>query len=276
MLGAGDYTISLGQMRGVPLRKALPALARAGFAGFALSIDAYRAAREAGLSDADIRALVADNGLAIEWLDGLICWLPGAPVPPGLLAAKDLAEFFDAAAAIGAPMVNAVEIFGHDPGEAAKVDGFAALSDGAQKQGLKVSLEFTPIGSIPDLPAAARIVEAAAHGNGGILFDTWHFTRSHGTIEQIAAVAPDRLFALQVSDTGAPGQCSLFDETMHHRLLPGEGQGRVADLLAFFAAHGVKRALSAEVFNDALLALPLGEMLSRTIAAMRRVSPWEV
>lgn len=270
MLGAGDYTISLGQMRGVPLRECLPALVTAGFSGFALSMDAYAAARATGLSDADIRAFVADNGLEIEWLDGLIEWLPGAQ------KVTDPAEFFDTAAAIGALMVNAVEIFGFDPGQAAKVDGFSALCEAAKKHGLNVALEFTPIGSIPDLPAAARIIEASARENGGILFDTWHFARSHGWLDQIAAVPPDRLFALQVSDTGPAPHHSLFDEAMHHRQLPGEGHGSVATVLAACAAHGVKRPLSAEVLGDTLLALPLAQMLSRTIDALGKVSPWEV
>lgn len=278
MLGAGDYTISLGQMRGVPLRQCLPAVAKAGFSGFVLGIDAYLAARASGLGDGDIRALAADNGLSVEWLDGLICWLPGAPFPPvapGARLVTDPAEFFDIAAAIGAPMVNAVEIFGFDPGHDAMIAGFSALCAGAKARGIAVSLEFTPIGSIPDLPGAASIIEAAGYDNGGILFDTWHFARSHGTLDQIAAVDPSILFGLQVSDTGSAARGSPVNETMHHRLLPGEGDGRVAEVLSVCAAHGVRRPLSAEVLSDALLALPLEEMLSRTIRAVRKVSPWE-
>lgn len=275
MLTERDYSISMGQMRGVPLRQAVPAIARAGYSGLVLSLQVYRDAVASGLSEADIRSLFCDHGVQVESLDGLIDWMAGTPVPPELNGFRDHMAFFEAAAAISAPRVNAVELFHHDPGLAAMADGFAALCGGAAAYGLAVSLEFSPIGSLRNLELASGVVEAAGQANGGLLLDTWHFARSGGRPEDIAAIPAERIFGLQVCDVGPLAHDNLMDEAMHHRLLPGEGYGNVAEVLAACAAHGIRQPLSAEVFDDALLALPLDEMLERTIAAMRRVSPWE-
>jgi len=277
MLTCHDYSISLAQLRGVRLHEALPALAGAGFRGFVLSRDVYQAERDAGLSDADIRGLVADHGMEIEYLDGMICWLPGAPLPPlppGVTMVTDPTAFFEAAAAIGAPIVNAVEIFRYDPGHAAIVDGFAAICREAQSFGLKVCLEFTPLGSIPDLGSAAQVLADAGADNGGVLFDTWHFARSGGKPADLATLPSERFFALQVSDTAEAAHDNAFDEALHHRLLPGQGSGNLAEVLRACAAHGIRRPLSAEVLSDDLAALPVSERLRLTMAALEAVSPY--
>ena len=275
MLTERDYSISMGQMRGVPLQVAVPAVARAGYSGLVFSLQVYRGAVAFGLSDQDIRRLFSDHGVQVECLDGVIDWMPGTPVPPELGGFRDQRAFFEAAAAIGAPQINAVELFHYDPGQAAMADGFAVLCEGAAAYGLTVSLEFSPIGSLLNLEFANGVVEAAGQENGGLLLDTWHFARSGGRPEDIAVIPAERIFGLQVCDVGPQAHDSLMDEAMHHRLLPGEGHGNVAEVLAACAALGIRQPLSAEVFDDDLLALPLDEMLERTIAAMRRVSPWE-
>jgi sugar phosphate isomerase/epimerase len=277
MLTCDDYSISLAQLRGVRLHDALPALAEAGFRGFVLSRDVYQAERDAGLSDGDIRRLIADHGMEIEYLDGMICWLPGAPLPalpPGVTMVADPTAFFEAAAAIGAPMVNAVEIFGHDPGHAAMVDGFAGICQAALSFGLKICLEFTPLGSIPDLASAKRVLVGAGADNGGVLFDTWHFARSGGMPDDIATLPKERFFALQVSDTDRKPHDNAFDEALHHRVLPGQGSGNLLETLQACASHGVRRPLSAEVLSDALAALPVPERLRLTMAAVKSVSPF--
>ena len=52
------------------------AAAAAGFDGVSLYFDEYRAARADGWSDADLRALLDDHGVAVAELDGVMRWLP--------------------------------------------------------------------------------------------------------------------------------------------------------------------------------------------------------
>ncbi|HTK16534.1 MAG TPA: hypothetical protein VL769_09090, partial [Acidimicrobiia bacterium] len=72
-------------------------------------------------SDADMRALLAHNGLAIAELDLVWSWLPGASeihIPVELdteeLSAYDEADLLRIAEAVGARSVNAIDVFGGD------------------------------------------------------------------------------------------------------------------------------------------------------------------
>ena len=78
-------------------------------------------ARRDGLTDADIRALLADHGLAVAEIDLAWWWLPGAAdvhIPAELdteeLFAYDEAELFRIADAVGARSINAIDVFGGD------------------------------------------------------------------------------------------------------------------------------------------------------------------
>lgn len=278
MLRGGQFTISTGQMRKVPLRESVPAVARAGYAGIVLGMDVYLLAREAGMSDADIRALVADNGLEIEYFDGLVCWMPGAPAPtppPGVRMVTEPQAFFDAAAAVGAPMINAVEVFGYNPGQAAAIDGFGAICDGAAASGLRICLEFTPLGAVPAIGDAWAIVDKAGRANGGVLCDCWHFARSGGTDADIRAVPAERIFGVQLCDVQEKPHEQPFVEAMRFRMLPGHGFGDVPGTLKSLWSHGVRRPWSAEVYSEELLERPLDEMLAATLTAMHEVAPAE-
>ena len=78
-LGPDDLVLCSGTLpRGVPIRERLAAAAAGGFAGISLWGRDYREARDEGLSDTDIRALLADHGLAVAELDPAWWWLPGA------------------------------------------------------------------------------------------------------------------------------------------------------------------------------------------------------
>ena len=67
-------------------RERVRAAAEAGYAGISLYPPDYQRARDEGLSDADMRALLADHGLSIGELDPLLRWVPDAGLDPGASA----------------------------------------------------------------------------------------------------------------------------------------------------------------------------------------------
>ena len=67
---------------GRALRERLAAAAGAGFAAISLWGRDYAAARAEGLSDADLRSMLDDHGLAVAELDPAWWWLPGAERHP--------------------------------------------------------------------------------------------------------------------------------------------------------------------------------------------------
>lgn len=78
-----------------------------------------------------------------------------------------------------------VLVAGNDDDERRSADNFAALCDLARPLGLDPHLEFMPWTGIRDLRQAARVVEAAARDNAGLLLDAFHFDRSASSLEDL-------------------------------------------------------------------------------------------
>ena len=119
-LGAGDTVLCSGTLRtGITFRERLAATQAGGFTGLSLWGRDYQVARDEGLSDRDIRLLLADHGLSVAELDPAWWWLPGAGdihIPPEHDGERIFGfgerELFGVADAVGARSLNAVDVFG--------------------------------------------------------------------------------------------------------------------------------------------------------------------
>jgi sugar phosphate isomerase/epimerase len=249
------------------------AAAEAGFAAISLFPQDYRRARQSGLSDRDLRAILRHHGVSIAEIDPLLSWMPGARDAgvreegrAFLAAGED--EFYAIAGALGARSINAALA---DPGDVALdlvAEAFAGLCDRASAHGLEVTLEFLPWTRIRDAATAGAVVERAGRPNGGVMLDAWHHFRSAAPLASIPAA---RVAAIQLCDAPARPEPDPVEETLHRRLLPGEGELDLAGLLRHLAAGGCAAPVGVEVFSDAMAALPVREVARRAAAAARRV-----
>ncbi|WTW92706.1 sugar phosphate isomerase/epimerase [Streptomycetaceae bacterium NBC_01309] len=301
MLEPDDLVLCAGTVLGSGFRERAEAASAAGFAGITLWAQDWQRALDEGLTAADMRALLDDNGLTIGELDAVTDWLPKAPVQGADAAADaDTAAFavpadvfWGMAEALGARSLNVVEIAGAAVETERAAEAFAELCDRAAGYGLLVHLEFLPWSGIPDIRAAAEIVGLADRPNGGILLDTWHLHRSGGTAADLGPDLARRVNGIQISDApalpavpevpadGAPGTggtatdgtraMDLMDETMHRRLLPGQGDADVAGVLAALRAAGVDAPVGVEVFSDDLARLGTAAAAQAAAAAARAV-----
>ncbi|MFT3864285.1 MAG: sugar phosphate isomerase/epimerase [Solirubrobacterales bacterium] len=235
-------------------------------------------ARAAGISDAELRARFEDAGVRVAVIDPLARWLPTWR-SPGELPADDPAhgnlepdEVFAMAVAFGADLISVLALY--DPPVPVELGGpaFAELCDRAAEHGLRLQLEFIPGTGIHDLAAAWDIVQAADRPNGGILLDTWHFFRSDSSFELLGALPADRIFSLQIEDAPAAPPADPAHESLHGRLLPGDGG---LDLERFIAAIADKlpALVGPEVFSDELGTLPAAELGRRLGESTRAVLP---
>ena len=99
---------------------------------------------------------------------------------------------------------------------------------------------------------ALEIVTLADRPNGGLNIDTWHCARTGTTTAQLGAVPADRLLAIQINDGPAVAEDDLVDATLHHRLLPGEGDFDLTGCLRALSEAGSRAPLGVEVFSDEL------------------------
>lgn len=287
VLGPDDLVLCAGTVLGSGFRERAEAAAAAGFSGITLWAQDWKRALDEGLTPADMRAILDDHGLSVGELDAVTDWLPapgGVTDAAGFSVPADV--FWEIAEALGGRSLNVVEIAGAavDPEQAA--EAFAALCDKAAGYGLLVHLEFLPWSGIPDIHAAARITTRADRPNGGILLDTWHHYRSGGGLADLTEDVMRRVNGIQISDAPAPPQpdqtppadvgartAALMDETMHRRLLPGQGAADVAATLRTLRAAGVDAPVGVEVFSDALAAQGVHEAARTAATAARAVLP---
>lgn len=132
-------------------------------------------------------------------------------------------RFCDRCAALAA---RHVLVAGDDTDHARLTGSFARFCDMAATRGLTADLEFMPWTGVPDLAAASRIVETAACENGGVLVDALHYDRSATTLDEIAALPPNRVNYVQLCDGAIPYDASdegLIRIARGERLFPGEG-----------------------------------------------------
>lgn len=260
---------------GRPLQDRLAAAIAGGFAATTLFPIEVRTAVEGGTPPAALRDMFAEHGIAVTVLDPLAHWLPGG-TPPPLLPDDDPAagafrapELFALAEAVGAELVTVIAVYEPHVDSAAGAEAFAALCDRAADHGLRLQLEFIPGTGISDLGHAWEIVRLADRPNGGLVLDSWHFFRSGSDSGLLDQIPPERVFAVQIEDAPARPAEDLAAESLHGRLLPGEGELDLSAFLAPILRRGIPASIGPEAFSDALRSVDATE-LGRRLAASTR------
>jgi sugar phosphate isomerase/epimerase len=265
-----------GTLIGTPLEALIEAAGGAGLDAVTLTAGMYEACRAAGRSDAELRSRLSDAGVRVHAIDPLISALPGTPrpadVPPENRAYFEFTEerCYRAAEALEAETVNLAHFGGGAVAESEFIDCLGPLAQRAQRHGLRLTLEFLPESAIADLERARRIVSAVSAPNLGVMLDTWHFARSHGSAEQLAALPRGLISGLQISDRREPAPGTAYTP-MFGRLLPGEGEIPLIPWLQVLRARAPELTVGVEVFSEELKALSPSEAARRVAASTRTV-----
>jgi sugar phosphate isomerase/epimerase len=184
------------------------------------------------------------QGLGLAALDAEVIWLRAGPDD------ADHFRLIDIAAEVGAANVLAVSS-APEPGDTA--DKLGRLSEHAQAAGLRVSLEFGAFTAVRGLADALDVLARCGPGPG-LLVDPLHFARTGGTPADLARVDPARFAYAQFCDAAANGPSpddvpAIIEEALDLRLLPGEGELPLAEILAALPAA---TPLSVELRSKAL------------------------
>ena len=177
---------------------------------------------------------------------------------------QDFLAYLEVGAEFGA---TELLIAGNDPQESRLADNFAALCEMAAPFGLHPHLEFMPWTDVRDLSQAWRIVQSAAHPNGSVLIDAFHFNRSASSLEELAAAtsrAPQRFRYAQLCDVAGPrpeDMDEILRQARHERRFPGDGD---CDL------RGLLNALPAGI--PLSLEIPTQQLLEQGVSALDRAT----
>ena len=250
------------------------AAASAGFAGIGLFVDEYARLRdEEGRTKADLRAVLERHGVVLADVEVARGWwaAPGGDDDAVFQQAQRLERLaFEMADGFGVRYLQAIGPYDCEPEQA--IAGFAGLCDRAAEHGLLVGIEWLPYTNIASAADAQQIVVAADRANGGYCVDIWHHTRGANDVAQIAALEPERIFAVQMNDgTLLPHDADYKRDCLANRVPPGEGEFDCVGFVSLLQQMGVTAPISVEVCSAELWAQPAGVAAAAAADGMRRV-----
>ncbi|WP_421723191.1 sugar phosphate isomerase/epimerase family protein [Bauldia sp.] len=144
---------------------------------------------------------------------------------------------------------------------------FRQLCDEAAEVGAGISLEIMPFTNLRTIDQGLELLRRAGAPNGGIMIDIWHMGRGGIDYDDVARIPKDALSWVEVNDALDEVQGSLFNDTVNHRVLPGEGALRFRDFLRAIQATGYDGPYGVEILSDEHRLLPLDEAASRAFDA---------
>jgi sugar phosphate isomerase/epimerase len=285
---SGDIPLTLASycLVGVSFEERVASAAAAGFEAIGLSVGEYNSAQDTGLTDADMRAILAQYGLSVaefEAVVGIAVRGPARPTAAGCPAPtseEELHHMFRAGEALGAGRLQILGTFGTDALEPDVVERFAALCDRAAGHGLALAIEFLPGTNIPDVAVAAAIARDAGRRNGGLCVDSWHYFRGNPDDQALRRLPPELITVVQLDDGPlAAAEPDYLDDTRNNRVLPGEGEFDLVAFLRSLSRDSVVAPISVEILSADLRALGAAEaaasIYQATVATLARagVSP---
>ncbi|MDE2406215.1 MAG: sugar phosphate isomerase/epimerase, partial [Sphingomonadales bacterium] len=248
------------------------------FAGISLAVQDVLDLRRAGVAAREVRARIADAGLAVGDIECVANWLPwhggrAGPFPAMLTPLTPecgvaLAAELDAHGLLLVDMAGATA----EPGvEDQVVAAFADICDHAAAAGTIVHLEATSLGAIADFTTARRVVAAAGRRNGALTLDPWHFFRGGATLADLAGLPGTRIGAIQLCDGPLAPSGDPLHETTTARLLPGQGEFDLVGLVRAVDAIGARAPIGIEVFHRRQRTMTIAEIAGEWATAARAV-----
>lgn len=107
--------------------------------------------------------------------------------------------------------------------------------------------------SVRDPQTAWAIVEQANRPHAGIMIDSWHMHRTGASVADLEGIPGERILGIQISDALPEPLDDVIYETLHHRLLPGEGAIELQPLVDHLREVESPAPRTAEIFSDALV-----------------------
>jgi sugar phosphate isomerase/epimerase len=178
------------------------------------------------LKDAALRkellAAMNDRGVSISLGDGFLV-LPGADM-------RNFCSDLDVLAELGVPRINVVSL---DPDLRSTFDQLAALTELGAQRNIETDVEPVPGLTIGDLPTAVTALEYVGRPDFRLLIDTMHLVRSGSSAADLTALDPQHIGYAQLNDTTLqPRIENYMEEAMYERMVPGEGELPLRDILS--------------------------------------------
>jgi sugar phosphate isomerase/epimerase len=247
------------------------AASRAGFTGFGIwHADLENTLRSITLGD--MRRILDDHGMRhieVEFLSDW--WLEAGERRAASDARRRM--LLEAAGVLGAHHVKVGDFFNSPVEMPQLIDGFAALCREARDYNTGIFFELMPFARISTLADALELVTSADAPNGGIVLDLWHVVKLGIPYAEAARFPMRFIGGIEINDGTFTAPWSLFEDTINHRRLCGEGEFDVRGFVSAMLAAGYRGPWGIEVLNREMRTWPLERLAERAAATTRAQFP---
>lgn len=260
-----EIGICWGTLQQASVLEMIEAAGRHGFPTITLMPEQVIATMASGVSAAQLRARLRDAGTRVRVIDAMANALPGQGEPG---ARSNEEDCYRAAEALDAPMINVTHYGGRPTPRQAIVDTLGEICARADARGVDIVVEFLPDTGFPDLPQTATMIREAHARKCAIVLDPWHLARTGGGVEDVKALSPGLIGAMQLCDRTPPLPGAVY-VPMSGRDLPGEGQLPLCELVRAALANNPGITVELEVFSQELKNLSIDAAAARTARAVK-------
>jgi 2-keto-myo-inositol isomerase len=139
----------------------------------------------------------------------------------------------------------------------------------AAGSGVTLALEFRGADTFcSSLDTAVRLIEHCGETNAGICLDVFHFYKGPSKFEDLELLTKANLAFVQLADVAGVPRELMTDAD---RILPGEGDFRLAAILKKLHAIGYDGWVSLEMMNPHVWHGPASQVAELGLAAMKRM-----
>jgi sugar phosphate isomerase/epimerase len=266
---AGDiYPMGPTEVSPYSFEHRMEAAGKAGFKGIGLVHNGMMATVDE-IGYPAMKAVLERNGIKHVELEFLVDWYHSGE--RRRQSDKVRLEMLEAAKALGARSIKIGPGIGEDVADIdLMVKEFILLCQEAAEVGANIVLEIMPFSNVRTLETALAIVEGADQPNGGLLLDIWHLQRGGIDYSEIANIPPRFIKSIELNDAHKYPIEPLWMDTLHKRVLPGDGTFDIPAFIKAVEATGYDGPWGLEVLSDTHRKLPLETMAQRAFESTMR------
>jgi len=241
--------------------------ARAGAAqGFdAMSLDIF-SLRGAFAADglASLRAALDETGL---WVLDVAALIVSADDEASATARAEMVELVD----LVRPAFVLAKLDGEDSAPA-RANLRTAIDDlGAR--GCRVAIEPSPFSAVSSLAVGLDLLADVGQPGSALVLDSWHFFLGGEGLATLESINEKAIAYVQLADAVGQDEPPTLEQTLHDRLMPGEGELDLAALVTALTARGWRGPICEEVLSRGLRQQDLTASLAARRASLAPFVP---
>lgn len=260
---SGDvYPLGPTEISPFPFKDRVEAAARAGFKGFGLHYQDTMAT-QSQIGFPEMKRILRANGIKYLEIEFLLNWY--RTDEKRAESDKFRRQLFEVSGELGMRDIKVGPGFHEQTADIPHIAAeFAKLCQEAAVYGADIVLEIMPWSNVRTIETGLAIVSTADQPNGGLLIDTWHMARGNIPFADISKIPSRYIKAVEVDDAPkVPPVDDLWEDTIHHRELCGEGELDVPGFLRAIRAAGYQGVYGTEILSARHRKGGLDEMAQR-------------